>query len=308
MKRFYPILVMLAATLLLAAAPAQTLNQTSKSPTTDGAAGAATAEKNDTSEPPDPLLDVPPMPKGKVSLIGGTVTRIDQIRNKLAVQAFGGGKFNFNFDERTHIYRDGVETTQLGIRKGDRVYVDSMLDGTRLFARNIRVETSLQPADANGELLGYNARTGMLTLRDALSATPITFRVDQSTAIKSKDQPATAASLKPGSLIAVRFSPDRANRGVAREVSIIAVPGTAFTFRGRLTFLDLKDNLLAVENATDDKIYDIHFDRARVPITPDLRVGALVDVKATFEPTGYRADSVTVEQSAGSEAEGTKPK
>ena len=35
------------------------------------------------------------------------------------------------YDKRTHVYRDGVETTQLGIRKGDRAYVDTMLDGHR---------------------------------------------------------------------------------------------------------------------------------------------------------------------------------
>ena len=91
------------------------------------------------SNPGDPLLDVPPLPKGKATLVGGRVGKIDPIRNRITVEPFGGGdKMKVFFDERTHIYRDGTETTQANIHKGDRVYVDTLLDGPRVFARNIR--------------------------------------------------------------------------------------------------------------------------------------------------------------------------
>src|SRR4051812_34289596 len=89
----------------------------------------------------DALLAPPPQPKGKVSLFGGTVKDVDAIRNKMTLQVFGGNKTKVFFDERSHIYRNGVETTQLGIHKGDRVYVDTQLDKGRLFARNIQVQT-----------------------------------------------------------------------------------------------------------------------------------------------------------------------
>ena len=55
------------------------------------------------------------------------------------------------FDERSHFFRDGVETTQLAIRKGDRVYVDTMLDNTRVFARNVRINTGVTAANASGQ-------------------------------------------------------------------------------------------------------------------------------------------------------------
>src|SRR5437879_5285291 len=44
----------------------------------------ADADKNPAAEDDhDPLLDVPPLPKGKVTLLGGTVARVDQIRNRV---------------------------------------------------------------------------------------------------------------------------------------------------------------------------------------------------------------------------------
>src|SRR5438876_8083454 len=42
-----------------------------------------------TADIPDPLLDVPPLPKGKVTLVGGTVADIDRIRDRVVTQPFG---------------------------------------------------------------------------------------------------------------------------------------------------------------------------------------------------------------------------
>ncbi|MBV8523515.1 MAG: hypothetical protein JOY71_15555, partial [Acetobacteraceae bacterium] len=39
----------------------------------------------------DPLLEPPPLPKTKPTLIGGTAARIDHVRNLLTIQPFGGG-------------------------------------------------------------------------------------------------------------------------------------------------------------------------------------------------------------------------
>ncbi len=124
-----------------------------------------------TADIPDPLLDVPPLPKGKVTLVGGTVANIDRIRDRLAIQPFGGGsKMKVFFDERTHIYRDGVEITQAKINKGDRIYVDTMLDGARVFARTIRILTQFGPADARGQLQSFDPRNGNIYMRDELSS------------------------------------------------------------------------------------------------------------------------------------------
>src|SRR5438874_9089377 len=37
-----------------------------------------------------PRFDVPPLPPGKTTLIGGTIERVDHVRDRLVLQAFGG--------------------------------------------------------------------------------------------------------------------------------------------------------------------------------------------------------------------------
>jgi len=90
----------------------------------------------------------------------------------------------------------------------------------------------------------------------------------------------------------VRFAASSPNRGLAREVSIIAVPGSTFTFAGKVTFLDLHRGLIAVQNTTDDRNYEIHFAPSAVSHRDELGVGRDVLVRATFEGTRYMAQSV----------------
>src|SRR5581483_8384884 len=168
MKHFYPELALLASILLAVPvgeqqppAANQSLDSTAQQPVIPAVPNSNAKPQTD----PDPLLDPPPLPSGKVTLIGGTVKSVDMVRNRLVVQPFGGRAMKINFDERTHIYRDGVETTQLGIHKGDRVYVDTMLDGSAVFARNIRVRSQGQPAHAEGQVVSFDPQSGVLVLR-----------------------------------------------------------------------------------------------------------------------------------------------
>src|SRR5262249_20283350 len=61
----------------------------------------------------DPILDPPPVPQTPTTLVGGTISSVDRMRNRMTVQVFGGGHWDVNFDERTHIFHNGAETTQL---------------------------------------------------------------------------------------------------------------------------------------------------------------------------------------------------
>jgi len=265
------------------------------------AAGPVSGQNNAANEGPataaqpqngnyDPLLDLPPLPQGQTTLVGGTVHSIDQIRNRLTVQPFGGKAMKISFDERTHIYRDGVPSTQLVIHKGDRVYVDTMLDGTRVFARNIRVVTGMQAADARGQVMRNDAATGRITVQDELSARPVTFRVTPSTAVSGAGLN-SVGQLQRGSLVTVKFVPDRSNRDVAQEISVIAAPGSVFTFYGRITYLNMSTRSLAVDNQSDKKTYDIKFTPAAVD-PQMLGEGKQVLVKAHFDGTGYTADNI----------------
>ena len=263
------------------------------------AVGPASAQNKDAAAPPpaqgenanyDPLLDLPPLPQGRTTLVGGTVHSVDQIRDWMKVQPFGGHTMKVFFDERTHIYRDGVPSTQLVICKGERVYVDTMLDGTRVFARNIRVVTGTRAADARGQITSNDAATGRITLQDELSARPVIFRVTPSTVVSGAGK-STVSQLQPGSLVTVKFVPDRGNRDVAQEISVIAAPGSVFTFYGRISYLNMSTHTLAVANESDKKTYDIKFTPAAVD-TQMLGEGKQVLVKARFNGSGYTADNI----------------
>ena len=260
-------------------------------PESDAAAANSPAESN------DPLLSVPPMPKGKTTLIGGQVHTIDQIRNRMDLDSFGGGHLRVHVDESTHFYRDGVATTQLAVRKGDRVYADTMLDNTRVFARNVRVNTGVTAANASGQIERFDAKSGSLTLRDQIAARPVTFMVDQNTSLiaekNSGVNSVTRNDLRPGALIAVKFAPS-GNRGIAREISVLALPGSVFTFVGRVTNLDMR-GLVSVDNQSDQKNYDIRFNPVQARPNKSIAVGSSVIVKATFDGRNYEAQSIEVQ-------------
>jgi hypothetical protein len=228
-------------------------------------------------------------------LVGGTVDRVDRVRNHLTVSVFGGKKMKMFFDERSHIYRDGVETTQLGIRKGDRVYVDTQLDGSRIFARNIRVESSAQPADARGQVLSYDPSRETIVVRDELSSQPVNLRVTSSTAVRSKGQPASVRDLVPGALVKVRFMPDASDRGVAQDIDISARPGDVFVISGKITHLDLSTSTMVVRNGMDGNTYEVRFDPG-LASARNAALGADVTVSASFDGSQYTARSMTVSQ------------
>ena len=244
----------------------------------------------------DPILDAPPVPRTTTTMVGGTISSVDRLRNHMTVHIFGGGHWRVNFDERTHIFHNGAETTQLALKKGERVYVDTQLDNNKhdIFARNIRVGVASLPADADGQIIAVDPRHNELTLRDALNSVPVRFAVDPETRISNGQTPAAFKDVKPGTLVHVRFSASSPNRGLAREVSIVAAPGSVFTFSGKVTFLDLHRGLLAVQNSTDDKNYEIHFSPEVVTDRSNLGVGRDVLVRATFEGTRYTAQSVNL--------------
>jgi hypothetical protein len=251
----------------------------------------------------DPILDPPPYPKGITTLVGGVISSVDRIRNHLTVAVFGDGHWTVYFDERTHIFRNGAETTVLSLKKGERVYVDTMLDNNKrdIFARNIRVGLVTLPADAEGQIVEVDAARGRLMLRDSINSGDVRFSVDPNTLISQGTTPVPLANLRAGSLIHVKFSPDRASRAVAREIAILAAPGSVFTFAGTIAFLDTHRGVLAVRNAADGRSYDIHFVPARIASAAQLAVGAEVRVITAFDSSGYTAQQITVTRMAGAE-------
>src|SRR5262249_48726651 len=175
----------------------------------------------------DPILDPPPFPKGMTTLVGGIITGVDRIGNHLKVKVYGGSTWTIFFDERTHVFRGGAEVTQLALKMGDRVYVDTMLDNNQrdVFARNIRVGVAAPPADTEGQIVEVDTAHNELTMRDSINSVSVRFSVPPDARISEGSSRVSLANVRPGSLVRVKFAPERPNRGEAREIVILAKPG-----------------------------------------------------------------------------------
>src|SRR6266700_4803993 len=143
--------------------------------------GAAAAPTSTTTAPQarhpedyDPLLDLPPLPKKDVTLIGGTVVSLDQVMNRMVVQPYGTKqKMHLRFDTRTRFYRDGNPVTQKDVQQGQRVYLDTMLNHEKVFAKTIWIRTSTESGVGRGQIIAFDAQKKILTVRDELSSQPL---------------------------------------------------------------------------------------------------------------------------------------
>jgi hypothetical protein len=254
---------------------------------------AKTSSTTATPETHDPLLDLPPLPKAKVSLIGGTVAKLDPIQNRLTVQTFGGKqKMRLGFDVRTRFYRDGQASNQRELKPGQRVYVDTQLEGTRIFAKTIWIETQAPVGDARGQVMSYDSGAGTLTLRDELSSQPTKFHVDRSAVVHQDKETRSVSDLKPGSLVSLTFGSQGPEHGLVREINVLAQPGASFSFFGKVTFLDLSRRIIAIANEPDSKTYDIYLEALPSSVLRDVRQGSEVGISAVFDGSHYVARSI----------------
>lgn len=258
-------------------------------------AGPHTVMSRDSDIPvDDSFLNPGPLPKNKVTLIGGTAKKVDAVRNRVLIRPFGGGhEVVVTFDDRTLIYRDGRATTILGIHRGDRLYADTMVLGPKVFARALRVETTVGPAEAHGQVVHFDPRKHIVEMRDSLTSQLVTFTVDEHTALYAKDEVANMGDFIPGTLLDVIFA-GGGKAGMAQDVKILAIPGTEYVFAGHITNVDLRRGALAIDNDSDGKNYEVLFDPALVRDRALLQVGAGIAVNARFEGSGYKAKSISI--------------
>jgi hypothetical protein len=246
------------------------------------------------ADPASLLPDLPPVPRAKATLIGGTVERLDRVRDQVTVRVFGGGRINILFDPRTRVYRGGAEATLADLREGERIYLDTMLDGNTVFARSIRLKSERAIGESQGIVLKYRTDRGEITVRDAISPTPLRVRFDSSTQFLQGDSKVPASKLSEGCLVAVKFSSEGNGHEVARGISILALPGTRYTFAGQVIHVDLRTGLLVINSATDRKTYEVYLDPSVAP-DENLHAGAVVTVVTNFEGSRYVARSLTID-------------
>jgi hypothetical protein len=204
------------------------------------------------------------------------------------------------FDERTQVYRDGKKTSLGDLGPADHASVQTVLDGTDVYAISIHILSRPPEGEYEGRLLTYDVNTHELTVSSALSREPIkllvpvntpTARVGQSAF--SSAQPGSSDLVK-GALISVKFESDKKGRGVVSQIDVLATPGFAFVFSGNLSTLDVHSGLLVLIDPRDNKSYQVSFDSASLPTSNDLHPGDHVTVTANFDGIRYVASAITV--------------
>ena len=249
-------------------------------------------DPTDTSD----IMPVPPLPTDRATLVGGIVKSIDPVNDRMTVQPFGTKKkMKVFFDERSRISRNGKDASAIAIHAGDKIYLDTQLDKKRgkVFARNVRVQTKPLQADAHGQITYSDTGNGIITVHDDLSGQDVRFHLLPGATIDNQGHPGTVADLQAGALVTARFIAGQGNAGrnYVKAVTILAAPGSGYTLEGRVTHLDLRGHVLAVENQIDGKIYDLSYDPTKTPIG-DIRVGSSVNVNARFDGSRYEAEQI----------------
>ena len=273
------------------------------SPGSSGTSGAIeprkpsiTDESADESIAVDPsslLPELPPTPHANATLIGGTISKLDRVRDRVVVSVFGGGQMTIYFDPRTNVYRAGKEASVVDLQQGDRVYLDTILDGTMVFARTIRLGSPTASGESQGVIVKYRPERNELTLRDSLSPSSVQVRVDSNTHFIQDGRPVSANVLVTGTLVSITFSPQGGGHSLARQVSILARPGQHFRFSGQVVHLDLRTGLLVVKSSTDNKTYDIYLSPSMNP-DENLHNGATVTADTDFDGSRYTARNLTI--------------
>jgi hypothetical protein len=245
------------------------------------------------------LSALPPPPHGKSTILGGEIRRVDPVRDELTLKVFGQRPVKILFDERTQVYCDGKKIPLRDLVPSDHASVQTVLDGTNVYALSVHVMSQSPEGEYQGRVLNYNPDTGELTVASVLLHEPIKLLVPVNTPITRLGQPtfaslhSGASDLVTGALISVKFESNKKGQGVAREVTVLATPGSAFEFSGNLSSLDMHSGMLVVVDPADDKSYEIFFDSANLPESRNLHEGDHVRVTASFDGTRYVASALT---------------
>ena len=249
-----------------------------------------------TDSAPTDLRSLPPAPKGKSTIMGGEILDVDPVRDQFTLSVFGQRRVKILYDERTQIFLDGNAIPLRDLHPLDHASVQTVLDGTDVFALSIHILSRSPEGEFQGHVLSYNPETNELTVGAALSHLALKLRVPVNTRVVREGElsPSGLSDLAKGSLISVKFESDKKGRGIASEITILATPGSATVFSGNLSHLDLHSGLLVLVDPIDEKSHEIFVDFARFPASRNLHDGDSVRVTATFDGTRYSANVIDV--------------
>jgi hypothetical protein len=242
---------------------------------------------------------LPAAPRGKSTILGGEVQDIDRVRDEFRLKVYGQRPIKIFFDERTQVYLDGRQIPLRDLRSNEHASVQTVLDGTDVFALSIHLLSRSPEGEYQGQVVSYNPDTRKLIVTAALSREPLALLVPSNTPIAREGQVQSPlvqpqlSDLVKGTLISLAFESDGEGGGVASRIMILASPGSAFVFGGDIYSIDMHSGILVLVDPRDDKSYEIEFDSASLPTSRTLHEGDKVRVTARFDGSRYVANTIT---------------
>lgn len=272
------------------------LSQASAAPATQAEVSASSVKTEAASH----LTDVPPLPAGKSTVLGGSIREVDQVRDRLVLNVYGEKPMKILYDERTQVFRDGKRIALHDLAPTAHASVQTTLDGAKIFAVTVHILSDQPGGDYEGRVVSFDREKGILTLSSAATRVPFRVNVTNQTTFKREGQAAfssqqsSANDLLPGSLVKVQFASDNKGQGDATQISVLAAPGATFIFSGTLSALDMHTGSLTLVDAKSSQAYQIFFDPTHQ--TPaNLRPGQKVRISADYDGTRYVATEISVQ-------------
>src|SRR5437763_16473578 len=83
--------------------------------------------------------DVPGLPKGTSTILGGAIHAVDPVRDQLVLNVYGEKPMKILYDERTQVFRDGKEIPLRDLGPANHASVQTTLDGPHIFAISVHI-------------------------------------------------------------------------------------------------------------------------------------------------------------------------
>ncbi|WP_109485587.1 hypothetical protein [Occallatibacter savannae] len=247
------------------------------------------------------VATIPPLPKGKSTILGGSIRDIDPVLDRFTLNIVGEKPMRILYDQRTQLFVDGKRISLNQLHPAEHASVQTALDGTKVFAISVHILSQLQKGDYSGQVQSYDPTSGNLEIVGERGGDPLRLKVSSSTTFERTGQgsstptPAGPGDLQPGSLISLQFDPDGKGRAIATHISVLATPGSTFVFSGNLVSLDSRAGTMMVLDPRDNQTYQIGFNPGSIASIQAIRPGQHVRITAAYDGKRYLAETVTAE-------------
>lgn len=247
---------------------------------------------------PANLADIPRLPRGNTTIFGGAIRNLDPVRDQFTLNVLGQRPMRILFDERTQVFRDGAKIRLRDLGPEEHASVETTLDGDKVFAVSIHILSQSPEGQYEGRVVSYNPSTCVLSIDASASREPFKVSISANTQFSRTGQhdftsiASGPGDLAPGSLVSISFRSHGLGQAVATTITVLAVPGSSFSFSGNVSSIDLHSGLLVLVDPSSQQSYQISFGSALFSQSRNLHPGDHVMVTAIYNGTGFVASTI----------------